>query len=277
MLTKRLATLSHPQRMRVFRLLMRRYPDELPAGEIASVLGLKASTASVYLAALTGDALISQRRDGTKLLYAVNLASARDVVAGLFMDCCNGRPDLCPPSFDDILGTPSFRQGPPYNVLFVCTGNSARSVCAESILRDLEGETFTAYSAGTEPRSEVHPLAVEMLRAKGHDITQLRSKNVGEFQAADAPRMDFVFTVCDRAANEECPAWPGQPISAHWGLPDPASTEGSDAQRRLAFQQTYDAMHNRISAFATLSVEQLDRRALQQNVDSIGKDLITQG
>ncbi|OIQ32517.1 MAG: ArsR family transcriptional regulator [Alphaproteobacteria bacterium MedPE-SWcel] len=270
-LTDRLAVLSHPQRLAVFRLLMRRCPDELPAGEIADVLGLKASTASAYLAALTRVGLIAQRRDGARLLYAINLEVARDVVAGLFVDCCRGRPDLCPPHLSQLVRSVSPMSDTKFNVLFVCTGNSARSIFAETLLRDLGGDRFTAYSAGTTHRSELNPFAVEMLKSKKHDIAPLRSKNVSEFQGADAPRMDFVFTVCDRAANEECPMWPGQPISGHWGMPDPVKAEGTDAQKRLAFQQTYGALRNRIMAFTALPFETLDQESLQRRVDEIGK------
>ena len=257
LLTDRLATLSHPQRMAVFRLLMRRCPDELPAGEIAEALDLKASTASVYLSTLTQAGLISQRRDGTRLLYAINLDAAREVVAGLFVDCCRGRADLCPPQFSDLLRR-----------------NSARSIIAETILRDRVGDRFTAYSAGTVHRSELNPFAVELLKSKGHDVSLLRSKNIEEFQGADAPRLDFVFTVCDRAANEECPTWPGQPVSGHWGMPDPVKAEGTNAEKRLAFHQTYGALHNRIMAFSALSFESLDRGPLQKRVDEIGKETV---
>ncbi len=260
----------------MFRLLMRRCPDELPAGEIATALTLKASTASVYLSALTQTGLISQRRAGTHLLYSVNLNAAREIVAGLFLDCCRGRADLCPPQFTELLGAIGAPAGRTYNVLFVCTGNSARSIFAETILRDMAGDRFTAYSAGTAHRSELNPFAIEMLKSKGHDVSALRSKNVEEFRGDDAPQMDFVFTVCDRAANEECPTWPGQPVSGHWGLPDPVKAEGNEAEKRLAFHQAYGALHNRIAAFSALSFENLTRGSLQQHVDEIGKDTAKQ-
>lgn len=256
----------------MFRLLMRRCPDELPAGEIAEALQLKASTASVYLSALNQTRLISQRRDGTRLLYAINLDTAREVVAGLFVDCCRGRADLCPPQFSDLLGSTASTADKKFKVLFVCTGNSARSIFAETILQDMVGDKFTAYSAGTAHRSELNPFAVEMLQSKGHDVSLLRSKNIEAFQGADAPQMDFTFTVCDRAANEECPTWPGQPVSGHWGMPDPVKATGTDAQKRLAFHQTYGALHNRITAFTALSFENLSRGSLQKHVDEIGKE-----
>lgn len=273
LLTDRLAILSHPQRMAVFRLLMRRCPDELPAGEIAAALDLKASTASVYLSALTQADLISQHRDGTRLLYAVNLHTARDVVQGLFVDCCRGRGDLCPPPFSGLLQNTAPQAGSKFNVLFVCTGNSARSIFAETILRDMAGDTFNAYSAGTAHRSELNPFAVEILNSKGHDVSHLRAKNITAFQGVDAPQMDFVFTVCDRAANEDCPAWPGQPVSGHWGMPDPVAARGTDAEKRLAFHQTYGGLHNRISAFTSLPFASLDRGSLQKNIDEISTKL----
>lgn len=158
-----------------------------------------------------------------------------------------------------------------FNVLFVCTGNSARSIFAETILRDMVGDKFTAYSAGTAHRSELNPFAVEILRSKGHDVSHLRSKNMSEFQGAEAPEMDLIFTVCDRAANEERPTWPGQPVSGHWGMPDPAKAEGTDAEKRLAFQQTYGVLHNRIAAFTSLPFESLTRGSLQKHIDEIGK------
>ena len=269
LLTDRLTTLSHPQRMAVFRLLMRRCPDVLPAGEIATVLGYKPSTASVYLSALTKTQLITQRRQGTQLLYGVNLDTARDVVAGLFGDCCRGRADICPPPFAEIMQAARPEGGRKFNVLFLCTGNSARSIMAETILRDMAHDRFVTFSAGTNHRSALNPLAVALLAAKGHDVAPLRSKNIAEFQTDDAPKMDFVFTVCDLAANEECPTWPGYPVTAHWGVSDPAT--GTQAQKQLAFKQTYGALHNRLAAFSALSIAQLDRVALQQKVDEIGR------
>lgn len=271
-LLDRLSVLSHPQRMAVFRLLVRRCPDALPAGEIADVLSLKASTTSLYLSALTKSGLIHQQRRGTSLLYRLNPDAAQAVVSDLFLDCCRGRPDLCPPLLPDRPGSARPMTERKYNVLFICTGNSARSIFAEAALRHEAGDRFNAYSAGTKPFSEVNPYAVEMLEGRGMDVSQLRAKNVRDFQGGGAPMMDFVFTVCDRAANEDCPAWPGQPISAHWGLPDPVKAEGTEAEKRLAFQQTFGAMRNRILAFAALPVTALDRISLQRKVDEIGRN-----
>ena len=211
--------------------------------------------------------LVTQARAGTARLYGPDMAALRTLLDGLFHDCCRGRPDLCPPL---LQGTRPMTDK-TYSVLFICTGNSARSIFAEALLRDLGQTRFTAHSAGTRPYSELNPFALQVLADKGHDISALRAKNVSEFQGADRPRFDFVFTVCDRAANEDCPAWEGQPVSAHWGMPDPVKTEGTDAEKALAFQQAYGVLKNRIAAFAALPIATLDRISLQQAVDEIGQ------
>lgn len=158
-----------------------------------------------------------------------------------------------------------------YNVLFLCTGNSARSLIAEAIM-DREGMgRFKGYSAGSRPTGAPHPYALDLLRRENHDVSSLRSKSWDEFAGPDAPRMDFVFTVCDQAAAEECPFWPGQPMSAHWGLPDPAAVEGLEAVKRLAFADTYRMLRARISIFVNLPMSSLDQLSLQRELDAIGK------
>ncbi|MCE8507282.1 helix-turn-helix domain-containing protein [Ruegeria pomeroyi] len=268
----RLSTLGHPQRLAVFRLLMRRYPGSVAAGEIGAALDVKPSTLSSYLSALVQVGLVTQTREGTSLLYQVDMDGMRETMNALFLDCCRGRPELCLPNALSAVATSSAMTHPKYNVLFICTGNSARSIFAETLLRSEGGDRFNVYSAGTKPYSELNPHAVEVLRAKGHDVTGLRAKNIAEFTTPEAPKFDFVFTVCDRAANEECPAWQGQPISAHWGLPDPVRAEGNDAQKNLAFQQAYGTLKNRIQAFANLPFDQLDRISLQLAVDDLGRE-----
>jgi len=156
-----------------------------------------------------------------------------------------------------------------FNVLFVCTGNSARSIFAEAILAKEGVGKFRAFSAGTRPYSELNPHVVTMLEQMGHDTSGLRAKNIEEFQRPDAPKMDFVFTVCDQAANEECPPWPGQPISAHWGMPDPVKVEGFDAEKGLAFADAYRTMRDRLTGFLALPIETLDRISLQKKLDAI--------
>ncbi len=160
----------------------------------------------------------------------------------------------------------------PYNVLFLCTGNSARSIIAEAVLNRDGGDRFVAYSAGSQPAGQVNPYALELLNNLNVPTASLRSKSWDEFAEPGAPVMDFVFTVCDNAAHEVCPIWPGQPISAHWGVPDPAAVEGTEAVKRAAFAETMRFMSNRIGAFLNLPMESLDRMALQKRVAEIGAD-----
>ncbi|WP_296426295.1 helix-turn-helix domain-containing protein [Yoonia sp.] len=271
LIPSRLSTLGHPQRLALFRLLMRRYPDRVPATELAQALGLKPNTLSTYVNALKQVGLISQERVGTSLRYGINLDAARETIAYLLHDCCRGRPDICVSNANPTPNGDSSMTDRKYNVLFICTGNSARSIFAESILRDISGDRFVAHSAGTKPRSDLNPFAIDVLKQKGHDVSVLRAKNISEFQASNAPCFDFVFTVCDQAANEECPSWQGQPVSAHWGLPDPVKVEGSDAEKSLAFHQTYGALRNRMIGFTALPLASLDRMSLQKAVDEIGQ------
>jgi arsenate reductase (thioredoxin) len=160
----------------------------------------------------------------------------------------------------------------PLNVLFLCTGNSARSILAEAILNRLGVGKFKAYSAGSYPKGEVHPYALQLLKTLNHDTSLARSKSWDEFAHPDAPQMDFVFTVCDSAAAEACPAWPGHPMTAHWGIPDPAAAEGTDAERHYAFSDAYRMLHNRISIFTNLPLSSLDKLALQRRLDEIGRN-----
>jgi protein-tyrosine-phosphatase/DNA-binding transcriptional ArsR family regulator len=270
-ISSRLAILGHPQRLAILRLLIRRYPDRLPAGEIAEALALKASTLSAYLAALMQVGLVTQERAGTSLLYAPDMSAVRGTFDYLLLECCRGRPDLCPPSGQLPALGESGMTDRPFRVLFVCTGNSARSIFAECLLRDLGGDRFEVHSAGTRPRSELHPFAVRVLQDKGHDVSSLRAKNVAEYQGPDAVPFDFVFTVCNRAANEDCPPWRGQPVSGHWGMPDPVRAEGTEAERALAFQEVYGALRNRIAAFVALPLRELDALSLQGAVDALGR------
>jgi len=157
-----------------------------------------------------------------------------------------------------------------YNVLFLCTGNSARSILAEAILNRDGGGRFRAFSAGSHPKGEVHPVALETLKTLDHPVTDLRSKSWDEFAAPNAPKLDFVFTVCDNAAGEICPIWPGQPMTAHWGLPDPAALDGNGAEQHAAFYGTYRMLANRIGLFTSLPLESIDRLNLQRRLRNIG-------
>ena len=161
--------------------------------------------------------------------------------------------------------------GPIYNVLFLCTGNSARSVIAEAVMNRLGAGRFKAYSAGSHPKGEVHPMTIELLQSLDYDTGFARSKSWDEYAEPDAPQMGFVFTVCDDAAAEACPVWPGQPLSAHWGLPDPAAATGTEAERRFAFADTHRMLTNRISLLVNLPIESIDKYALQSRLEQIGK------
>jgi protein-tyrosine-phosphatase len=156
-----------------------------------------------------------------------------------------------------------------YSALFLCTGNSARSILAECALNRLGHGRFKAFSAGSFPKGAVHPYALDLLRRQSYPVDHLRSKSWNEFAKRDAPELDFVFTVCDNAAGEVCPIWPGQPMSAHWGLPDPAAIEGNEAERRLAFAETLRMLNNRLSVFVNLPIRSLDRLSLQARLDEI--------
>ncbi len=158
----------------------------------------------------------------------------------------------------------------PYNVLFLCTGNSARSILAETILNREGRGNFRAFSAGSQPKGQVHPYALDLLRKMNFDVTALRSKSWNEFAGPGATPLDFVFTVCDNAAGETCPFWPGQPMTAHWGVPDPAAATGSEAEVRLAFADTFRMLSNRISLFVSLPLKSLDKLTLQRQLHSIG-------
>jgi arsenate reductase len=158
----------------------------------------------------------------------------------------------------------------PYNVLFLCTGNSARSILAEAILNQKGKPNFLAYSAGSHPTGRVNSFALRQIEIAGLPTTGLRSKSWDEFAAPGAPRMDFVFTVCDNAANEICPVWPGQPVTAHWGIPDPAAVAGSEEKISRAFQEAYVTLDRRIGLFLNLPLSSLDQLAIKKEVDQIG-------
>ena len=159
----------------------------------------------------------------------------------------------------------------PYNVLFLCTGNSARSIMAEVLLNRAGQGKFRAFSAGSQPKGQIHPYALDLLRHLHYDVTGLRSKSWKEFSGPDAPKLDFVFTVCDNAAKEPCPVWPGQPMTAHWGIPDPAEARGTEAEVRYAFADALRMLTNRINIFVSLPLRSLDQLTLQKQLNAIGQ------
>lgn len=276
--THAFATLGHPDRLAVFRLLMRFAPQGVRPTEMAEALGLKQNTLSHHLADLTASGLVRVERQGRSLFYAVDLDTAEGLIGYLALDVGRARPDLIPPLLcaqKDAASMTALHRDTDFDVLFICSGNSARSIFAEALLRDLGRGKFQAFSAGTRPNTQLNPFALEILQRNGHDTTELRSKHISEFQAPGSIVMDFVFTVCDTAAAEECPPWPGQPITGHWGLPDPVKAVGTDAEKALVFAQTYAALRRRIAAFVELPFDSLSRMSLQSRVDAIGTDTET--
>jgi arsenate reductase len=158
----------------------------------------------------------------------------------------------------------------PYNVLFLCTGNSARSILAEALINQYGPSKFKGFSAGSHPKGQVHPIALELLQRMNFPTEGLRSKSWDEFATRGSPPLDFVFTVCDNAAGEVCPYWPGQPMTAHWGVPDPAAVEGTDTEKWMAFRDTFRLLDNRVKLFTSLPLGLLDRIKLQESLDAIG-------
>jgi ArsR family transcriptional regulator, arsenate/arsenite/antimonite-responsive transcriptional repressor / arsenate reductase (thioredoxin) len=262
------STLGHPGRLAVFRLLMRFAPRGVRPTEIAQALGLKPNTLSHHLSDLTASGLVGVERRGRSLFYSVDLDTTEALVGYLALDVGRARPDLLSPLL--AVQRDTAMRDTDFDVLFICSGNSARSIFAEALLRDLGQGKFQAFSAGTRPNTELNPFALEVLKRNGHDVSGLRSKHISEFQQPGSIVMDFVFTVCDTAAAEECPPWPGQPLTGHWGLPDPVKATGTDAEKALVFAQTYAALRRRIAAFVQLPFDTLSRMSLQARIDAIG-------
>lgn len=263
------SALGQPTRLDAFLVLVEAGPAGLSVGQVAEALGLKQNTASVALAVLAQAGLVTNRRMGRESLYAADLAAVDTLADFLKTDCCGGRPELCAPR--PAAELERFAMTRPKNVLFLCSGNSARSLMAEAILNREGRGVFNAYSAGSNPRGGPHPYTLELLKRLNHDLSGIRSKDWDEFGATEAPRMDFVFTVCDKAAAETCPVWPGQPMTAHWGVPDPVIADGNEAEKRLAFSEAYRMLVTRISIFVSLPMEALDQLSLQKHLDEIGR------
>ncbi len=269
-LAGRFAALSHPTRVALIRLLVGAGPGGVPAGEIATALGVAPSSLSFHLREMDSAGLIRAARAGRVIRYAAELDAVRGLAVFLTETCCDGRPELCGDGFAAALGSSPMATR-PYTVLFLCTGNSHRSIMAEAILHREGAGRFRAFSAGSHPEGAVAPETLDLLRRLNHPIEGLRSKSWDEFARPGAPELDFVFTVCDAAAGEICPTWPGQPMTAHWGVPDPARAAGNAAERGVALSDTYRMLANRIGIFVNLPLKSLDRLSLQQRLDEIGR------
>ncbi|WP_137125934.1 metalloregulator ArsR/SmtB family transcription factor [Roseomonas sp. HF4] len=271
------AALGQATRLELMRALLSAGPNGLPAGSIASQLGVPSSTLSFHLRALEQAGLVQATRQGRLLLYAPRIAALRALFAILAEACCAGDPGRCgdlarllpPTTPEDTAMVP-----PAFNVLFLCTRNSARSIMAEAILAGLQGGRFRAFSAGSAPAPEGPlPEVLAQLRSLGHDVAALRSKSWDEFTAPDAPRMDFVIALCDTLNLQACPDFEGTHVSAAWPLPDPAKFTGSATERATLLNELYAALHRRLSIFASLPFESLDRMALKARIDELAQPL----
>jgi len=273
--SKLLGSLGNETRLRVFRTLARAGARGLAAGEVARGLGLTPSSLSFHLTQMEDAGLLQSWRVGKTVRYAVDLWVARLLLSYLIEDCFDGHPQVCgnlDPAAGSQRAESDMDTDKVFNVLFLCTGNSARSIMAECILsREGQGR-FKGYSAGSHPKGEINPYALHILKTLNYPTADLSSKDWSVFAAPGAPEMDFVFTVCDSAANEVCPVWPGQPMTAHWGIPDPAAVDGKEAEKAAAFADTMRMLTNRISIFVNLPMRSLDRLTLQERLDHIGQD-----
>jgi protein-tyrosine-phosphatase/DNA-binding transcriptional ArsR family regulator len=267
----RLAALGHPQRLAILRLLMRRFPDRLPAGDIAQALDLKPSTLSNYLSHLMQVGLVTQERIGTSLRYCPDMETLRGTFGFLWRDCCRGRPDLCPPfaPFPDS-GAETMTHV-PFKVLFICTGNSARSIFAETLLRTLGGGRFDATRPAPRPQSELNPFAVQVLKDKGMTSRFCAPRTWRSSRARTRPEFDFVFTVCDRPRTRNARPGPDSPSAGIGACPTRSRRKARIPSARWRSRTSYGALRNRIQAFVALPLESLDRMSLQKAVDDIGR------
>jgi len=266
-----LAALSQETRLDLVRLLIAEGSNGLPAGEIGARLGIPPSTLSFHLAALERAGLTQSTRQGRQIIHAVRIAGLRRLLSFLTETCCGGRPDLCGDLAHLFPILPEENHGmiPAFNVLFLCTHNSARSIIAEAILRKTGGTRFRAYSAGSDPIAEPNPEVMDKLRALGHDTGDLRSKSWHEFTGPNAPRMDFVITLCDTLDGQVCPDFGELVVTAAWPLPDPAKFNGSAIERAAMLNMLYASLRRRIEIFTALPFASLDRMALKARLDQL--------
>lgn len=266
------AALSQETRLTVLRLLVAAGPSGMPAGMIAERIGAPASTASFHLGALERAGLTQSTRQSRQIIHAVRVAALRELIAFLTETCCDGHPELCGDIADLMPDTPTKRlpMTPAFNVLFLCTRNSGRSMIAEAILGTIGGGRFNVYSAGSDPANEPMPEVVEKLRSLGHDIANLRSKSWHEFTGPEAPRMDFVIALCDTLHGQTCPDFGDKAVTGAWPLPDPAKFNGSTAERSTLLNELYASLHRRLGIFTSLPFASLDRMAVRARLDEIG-------
>lgn len=266
------SALGQASRLEVLRLLISCGPNGLPAREISGRLAIPASTTSFHLSALERAGLIRATRQGRQIIYALRVVALRELLAFLTEACCGGRPELCgdltallPPVSDE-----SEPMTPVFNVLFLCTHNSARSIMAEAILNRFAGAKFRAYSAGSHPAKTPMPEVLEKLRALGHDTSGLHSKSWRLFTEPDAPQLDFVIGLCDIMDRRTCPDFGDKAVTASWSMPDPAKYTGEGAEREAVLNELYAGLYRRIMIFSNLPFARLDRMAVRKRLDEIG-------
>jgi ArsR family transcriptional regulator, arsenate/arsenite/antimonite-responsive transcriptional repressor / arsenate reductase (thioredoxin) len=267
------AALSQETRLAVLRLLISAGPNGLPAGEIAERLGLPGSTASFHLSALERAELTHCTRQGRQIVHAIRIVALRELIAFLSETCCGGRPELCGDIARLLPEVAAMENGPmiaAFNVLFLCTRNSARSIMAEAILRQVGGERFNAWSAGSDPAPEPMPEVIDRLRALGHDVAGLHTKSWDEFAVPNAPRLDFIIALCDTLHGQRCPDFGEKAVTGAWPLPDPVKFMGSDAECAILLNELYASLRRRIEIFISLPFATLDRIALKARLDEIG-------
>jgi arsenate reductase len=266
-----LAALAQETRLEVLRLLVARGPNGAAPGEISTLLAVPPSTLSFHLSALERAGLIHSTRRGRSVIYAVSVMGLRSLLSFLTETCCGGRPELCGdlarllPEHDEDPG-----MTPAFNVLFLCTHNSARSIMAEAILNAVGDGRFRAYSAGSDPVAVPRQEVIEKLSAVGHDVAGLRSKAWDEFTGPSAPRMDFIIALCDTLIGQSCPDFGHQAITANWPLPDPMKFTGNAAERATLMNELYASLRRRIEIFTSLPFASLDRMAVKARLDEIG-------
>ena len=274
LMTEMMAALAAEPRIRAIQALVRAGAKGVPAGDLARLCGVAPSTMSFHLTQMREAGLVESRREGRTLYYLANLMALETLGHGVMTGFCPalapGARPFVPAKTGETAMSATTDRDQPLNVLFLCTGNSARSQMAEAILNREGHGKFRAFSAGSFPRDAVHPRALALLQRANLPVEGLRPKSWDEFAAPDAPQMDFVFTVCDDAAGETCPVWPGQPVTAHWGVPDPVAFQGTGAATAILFSDVFRMLFNRISIFVNLPLASLDRLSLKRKVDAIG-------
>lgn len=265
--------LGQESRLGILRLLLDSAPDGISSGELAGKLSMPASTTSFHLSALEKAGLIENARQGRQMVYSVRTGVLRELLTFLTEACCSGQPDLCA-DLVSLLPVPMEKATgvqPAFNVLFLCTRNSARSIMAEAILARAGKSRFRAYSAGSDPADAPMPEVLEKLRAVGHDVSGLHSKSWGRFTGPDAPRMDFVIALCDTLDGQACPEFGDAPLTAKWGMPDPAKFGGSAVERSTMLNELYASLYRRIQIFINLPFSKLERMGLKAQLDEIGE------